>query len=245
MKKGYFYSHQGWTDIINCLPLLNFYSKKYDQIFCFYREDSYELVQYYIKQFNNVFFVSDKLISLTNMSDGDILFHGLHDHVRNDIYNNKFINSNNEEHFVSKFYNLYNISHDEIINSFELKRDFVLENSVYENFLNENKQLNYILTHEPSYNSIDIKNKIDKNFNLDNKVKNIFSYIKVLENSKELHLVDSVWASLCYLLDCKYNLFKDKKIFLYPYTNRSGGLLKGKEQNYLRPINLKNWILIT
>jgi hypothetical protein len=71
----------------------------------------------------------------------------------------------------------------------------------------------------------------------------IFSYIKILQNSKELHLVDSTWASMCYLLDAKYKMFKNKKIFLYPYE-RSGGLLKDKNQTNLNPINLRNWIIV-
>jgi hypothetical protein len=29
--------------------------------------------------------------------------------------------------------------------------------------------------------------------------------IKILQNAKELHLTDSMWGSICYLLECKYN----------------------------------------
>jgi len=242
MLKGYFYCHQGWTDIINCFPLINYYSKKYDKLICFFREDSYELVSYYISQFENVVFECDKKI--TNMSDGHILFHGIQDSYRNDKYKNMFVHSSQVEHFVSRFYTVYQIPHYEIINSFNFKRNLELEEEEYTKFIQQHGT-KYVLYHEPSYHllNLNIDNNLFKKINLDGRVKNIFSYIKILQNSKELHLVDSVWAAMCYLLNCKYGMFKDKKIFLYPYE-RSGGLLKDKSQTILKPINLKNWIIV-
>jgi len=244
MTKGYFYAHQGWTDIINCFPLINYYSKKYDKLICFYREDSYELVSYYISQFDNVTFQSIKQIPA--IIDGDILFHGMHDCYRNDKFKNAFAHSNQMEHFVSRFYNLYHISYYEIINNFYFKRNIELEESEYQKFIEE-YGINYILYHEPKYYPINLKlsdNNLYQKINLDGRVSNVFSYIKILENSKELHLVDSTWASMCYLLDAKYEIFKNKKIFLYPYE-RSGGLLKDKNQINLNPINLKNWTIVS
>jgi hypothetical protein len=243
MTKGYFYAHQGWTDIINCFPLINYYSKKYDKLICFYRQDSYELVSYYISQFNNVFFESDKLIP--HKIDGDILFHGIHDCYRNDRFKNAFAHSSQMEHFVSRFYNLYDIPYYEIINNFDFKRNIELEEIEYQKFIQQ-YGINFILYHEPSYYPINLRidnSNLCQKINLDGRVNNIFSYIKILQNSKELHLVDSTWASMCYLLDAKYQMFKNKKIFLYPYE-RSGGLLKDKNQTNLNPINLRNWIIV-
>ena len=36
----------------------------------------------------------------------------------------------------------------------------------------------------------------------------VFDYIKIIENAQEIHLLDSVWGTLIYQLDAKYNLFK-------------------------------------
>lgn len=243
MKRGYFYSHQGWSDIINCLPLVTYYSRKYDELVCYYREDSKELVNYYLSSFKNTRFESDKNINLLN---GDILFHGIHDIRRNDSYRNRFNNSDQSIHFVERFYTCYDIPYMEIINSFNLTRNNELEELNYKNFIDKNKCVDYILYHEPSYNSIQLQtNKFYNKINLDNITNNTFLYIKVLENAKEIHLADSTWAAMCYLLDCRYQIFKNKKIniFIYPY-DRSGALLKDKYQKNIKPVRLNNWNVI-
>jgi hypothetical protein len=80
--------------------------------------------------------------------------------------------------------------------------------------------------------------------NLNGITNNIFSFIKVLENAKELHLIDSIWASFCYLLDAKYNLLKGKTIYLYPFLDRSGGCVATRNDKVLEPLHLDNWIII-
>ena len=70
-----------------------------------------------------------------------------------------------------------------------------------------------------------------------NKISNIFfDYIKVLENAIEIHLLDSVWGTFIYMLDSKYKLFQNKKIYLY--ANR------GYIAMFIDPIKLNNWIIL-
>jgi predicted RNase H-like HicB family nuclease len=57
-----------------------------------------------------------------------------------------------------------------------------------------------------------------------------------LENALEIHLLDSVWGAFIYQLDAKYNLFQNKKIFLYAK--------RGHIRMFKEPIKLKNWIII-
>ena len=54
MKKGCVYFHQGWTDIINCLSLINICSKRYTILYAIFREDSKDLIDYYIRGLKNV-----------------------------------------------------------------------------------------------------------------------------------------------------------------------------------------------
>ena len=63
-----------------------------------------------------------------------------------------------------------------------------------------------------------------------------FDMIKVLENSIEIHLLDSVWGAFVYLLDAKYRLFKNKKIFLYAK--------RGYKSMFEEPVKLNNWIIV-
>ena len=54
IKNGILYLHNGWTDIINCLALINYYCKLYDKIYLIMREDAKELVNFYIKDIKNL-----------------------------------------------------------------------------------------------------------------------------------------------------------------------------------------------
>ena len=54
MKSAVLLFHQGWTDIINCFPLINHYSTQYEKVFLYIREDSVELVNFFCNQINNV-----------------------------------------------------------------------------------------------------------------------------------------------------------------------------------------------
>ena len=50
--------HQGWTDIINCLPLINYYAKKYEKLKVIMREDAKALVEFYTKHLQNIEFMN-------------------------------------------------------------------------------------------------------------------------------------------------------------------------------------------
>ena len=52
MSKGYLYFHQGWTDIMCQLPLIDYYLMQYDELKLIMRSDSKPLVYFYIKNKN-------------------------------------------------------------------------------------------------------------------------------------------------------------------------------------------------
>lgn len=82
----------------------------------------------------------------------------------------------------------------------------------------------------------------EKSINLNRITDNFFIYSEILQKSKEIHLVDSVWASVIYLLDCKYKLFENIPIFIYPFRSREGGLLNYDDKN-IEPKHPDNWII--
>jgi hypothetical protein len=91
---------------------------------------------------------------------------------------------------------------------------------------------NYILTHEIDIDQEDANIKI---VNLNKKSETFFEYIKVIQYAKEIHLLDSVWAAVIYLLDTKYGLFADKQINVY--CNR------GYNKMFEEPIRPRNWCI--
>ena len=264
MNNACVYFHQGWTDIIVCLSLINYYSKRYDEITLITRSDSKEIIEFYIKPLNNIKVIYINKLNFKNSfennnnneveyineiikipSNFNKLFHGVHDIYRNDEFNSYWYRSNKKEvsYFSEAFYSYYDIDFNIRILEFNLIRDLVLENIIYNNFINEHGK-DYIIYHDNNDNNeftptkIEFNNKLDNiNYvNLKNKSNLFFDYIKVLLHSKEIHLIDSSWAAICYQLDSKYNLFKDKKIYIY--------CQRGHYNLFTYPIKLENWILI-
>jgi hypothetical protein len=273
---GCIYFHQGWTDIIVCLPLVDYYLNNYDNLFVIVRSDAKEFVDYYLREKKNVtplYIKTDNGRYYGNIiksdiedidyhqngdsgtiivpNDFDLLFHAEHDRFRMDKYNHYWYKNNPENkssrHFSESFYTFYDIPHTNRIDSFFLNRDLMLENKTYEKFIEENGE-DYILYHDDETNhhhgSLHVSTKIifnEKNehysyVNLNKKSLLFFDYIKILQNAKEIHLVDSVWAGICYSIDAKYGILSDIKIYLY---NK-----RGHRFMFENPIKLNNWIII-
>ena len=243
IKNGILYFHQGWTDIINCLALINYYCNLYDKIYLIMREDAKELINFYTKNIKNleIFYEEKKNINKDgipfvvnnyknlDIQDNDFLGIGCHDHLRNDKYKNA--NKKTCGFFVTKFYTSYEIPFITRINDFTFNRDRKIELNKYNEFINKYGK-EYILYHE----TIEKYDKNKKIVNL-NGISNIFfDMIKVLENAIEIHLLDSVWGALIYQLDAKYKLFQSKKIILYAK--------RGYHAMFSVPIKLDNWEII-
>ena len=274
--KACVYFHQGWSDIVNCLSLINYYNNYYDEIYVIIRKDAKELVDYYIKSLQNV-----KIIYINNddgrfygnfelsndeevkylMSEShnfhgtiqigkniDLLFHGEHDVYRMDHFRYNWYLRQNENppgSFLEKFYTIYNIDYLERINSFIFERDIDLEEKTYNKFISEYGD-KYVIYHDnPTWNhmpqniptEIKFDNKLEgyNYVNLNKKSDIFFDYIKIFQNAKEIHLIDSLWACIYYLIDSKYGIFKDKIINVYCY--------RGHDYMFLYPKQNKNWII--
>jgi len=223
------YFHQGWTDIINCLALINYYKKNYKKIYLLARNDAKSMIDYYIRNNNSIipiYILKEQLdkcnftnniiflnVNILHSLPYDILFHGIYDILRKDNYQSKFnINKKLNLNFVELFYTCYDLDYDIRFKYFDLDRNLDLENNVYNNFIkvNGDKYILYHHIHDECKNTENIKL-----VNLDNKTQIFFDYIKILENSCELHLLDSVWAAIVYLLNKKYGMFTDKKVYIY------------------------------
>tara|TARA_R100000664_G_scaffold27440_1_gene38093 strand:- start:2128 stop:2955 length:828 start_codon:yes stop_codon:yes gene_type:complete len=275
MKKAYVCNHQGWTDIVCFLPQLNYYSKFYDELTVFYREESKDLVEFYIKDLdkvNAVFVKTDNGANLfqytkpkfiktydhvtafyepsedPTLNDYDFLFHGQYDIMRKDKY--RYASRGHQpggyDFFVECFYERYGIDYQNRISCFEISRDKQLEEQTYSNFIKDHGE-NYIVYHDMPHSAfkkdtrntrIQFANKLDgyEYVNLHKKTNTFFDYIKVIQNSKEVHLIDSVWAAICYQLDSKYSLFSHLDIKVY--------CKRGHNKMFYTPKKLDNWTII-
>jgi len=245
IKKGLLHFNQGYTDVFNCLALINYYTDKYNYIFLFMREDIKEFIDYYTKDIKNIkiIYISFELhlkylesivnnnidISIdnyelkylncqSNISDLDRIYIGQMDKFNNnynDIWNNKIHHYSN---FVKLFYESQNLDYKIRISNFTFNRNYELENITYNNFIDRHGE-KYILYHSDNKTILlekHIINNKNNSVNLHNATNIFYDYIKILEKSNEIHLVDSSWAVFIYLLDIKYNIFKDINIYYYP-----------------------------
>ena len=267
MKKGIIYFHQGWTDFINCLSIVRYYDEIYDEIVLPISSKFKSNVDFFIRDAKNikVIYLSQEVLDSENkgslsmieylkdfiaVEEYDNLFHGFPDHYRRDEYKSVYPSKFNTEHFVKGFYTFYDIDYINRVEKFEFKRDESLEDLFYKDFI-EKHGSNYILYNEDTSRNLGkglniIKKEGINYVNLTGLADNIFVTIKVLENAKELYLIDSVWASFCYLLDSKYGTFRERNtfIFLFRLMNRPGGCLPHYLVNELEPVSLKNWHII-
>jgi len=247
---GILYFHHNWTDVMNSMSLIDYYSsKKYKKIIILVKKNSEKLLEYYIYNKENIEIIYFELDDnsciilpellkknniLMNDLNYDILFHGNADSDRNDKYKGKFSNIPNDKiingGFVNNgFYECYDIPSKVRIEYFNFYRDKDAEEKIYQDFIKKYGK-NYILHHEIDGS---LENNEISYVNL-NKISDTFlDHIKVLENSIEFHLLDSCWGALIYILDSKYGLFKDKNVFLYSK--------RGYTKMFSEPILLPNW----
>ena len=243
-KIGLLYFHQGWTDIFNCLALINYYLENFNYLYLLIRKDSKNIINFYTNNLKNIKIIyiekhildnintniKNYVCKLENLNTTNIKYLGIggHDQYREDKYFDIFART--DGFFVEKFYEPYDIPYINRVKYFSFDRNYELENKTYENFISKygNK---YIVYHE-------VIEQYDKSIpiiNL-NKISNLFfNFIKILENSVEIHLLDSVWGAFVYLIFDKYKLFKNKKIILYAK--------RGYVRMFISPVKLENWII--
>jgi hypothetical protein len=257
MKRGFFSFHQGMTDIVNCLPLINYYNSQYDQLTLLVRNCAKPFIDFYIQDKPNVSAIYTNTgdldcasMSFIQANNCDRLFHGFPDSQRVDKYANSFTKfyPHTNVHFVKLFYEAYDIPYEVCVNYFDFIRNLEAEDAAYTSFIKQHGN-SYSLVHSDiGDKALDINSSNLVCVNLNNQFDNIFHSIKVLQHAKELHLVDSIWATFCYLLDAKFGLLKNITINLYPFSNRGGGRCNeacyGNKNYMLEPLSLSNWNLI-
>jgi len=271
--KACVYFHQGWTDIIMCLGLINYYKSIYQEIFVIIRSDAKILVDFYVRDLSGVHIIYIDTDNgryygfIDTNSDGEsveydgtnikvpnnfeIMFHAEHDRYRKDQYRGYWYqpesNKKPTRHFSEMFYVFYDIDFSNRIDMFTINRDLKLEEDKYLDFIKINGS-DYVIYHDDETNhthgehhvstKIDFGNKLDgcSYVNINKASSMFFDYIKILQNAKEIHLVDSIWACLFYQLDAKYGILKDKTVNLY--------CKRGHENLFTNPVRLENWRII-
>ena len=247
MSRAVLLFHQGWADIFNSLPLINYYASKYSSLTVLIRSDSAPIVEYYTKNmagvhidYQDLSFIDMNKNRLVEMyADCDLLFIGLHDYLRKDDYRASFSNNYQSMFFVEKFYACYGVDYVNRIHCFDLPRNLEVENNTYKDFVAEYGK-EYVIFHEdPERGLVIDKSKVPIDIpwvNVNQRSKIIFDYVQVLAHAKEVHMIDSTWAAAAYQIDTKYSLFKHIPIHIH--------CIRGYRDMFIHPLKLSNWDII-
>jgi len=226
MSKCKIIFHQGWTDIIICLGIIFYNLKRYNEVVLIIRKDSFEMCNYIFRHHGNLiieYFDKDMETSdvplLLNKYPGYILFaHGMA--FVNKIKNNIPYNIGDSKYFYQVF-TTEEINANEFINSFNIDREVVPENDYYNKIVNSVGH-NYIIINEDPVRGFNIdRKKINSDLpliNINASTKKIFDAIKAIENAKEIHTISTFWSIIIYLLQKKFNLFKNIPIYFHDYV---------------------------
>jgi hypothetical protein len=215
----YIYHHLGLGDHIICNGLVRCLINPDDKYSMFVKEHNKISVEFMYKDLTNLSFI-----------------------VGDDSFVNKFISENNIEgkdliicgftwlancSWDEVFYYQHNIDFKERWKSFNVERDFNLEDYLYD-FLNPNNE-DFALIHKIGSDGLDRLNYDRINPNLkkiyvEKHTENIFDYLKLIEMAKEIHCVESSFHLLVDSIDLNKNLFfhtvKNSRGYMHKIKNK-------------------------
>ena len=241
MSNALLFFHQGWTDIVNCLPLITWYSKQYRHVFVVIRQDAWKLASFYIRGFPNVspIFVPKQQmdanwlapLDVPRLNIGRFLLMGHYDENRPDDDPHKGaygrLNRRTDYPFEKLFYESYDIPYIERVNSFVLYRDPVAEEAYYNRMVKSEPYIcSHLINPRQDYDVVELAESTEL----------FFDAIRVLEHAKEIHVADSVWAAICYLIDAKYGLIRHVPVYVY--------CARDFYRMFTQPVELPNWTIV-
>lgn len=240
---GLLYTHQGWTDIVNCLALINYNAERYKRVYILVREDAKWLILFYIRGLRNVIPIFRPKHDLDfkhwsasvdpAIGSPALEFIGHHDKHRQDPFVGAF--SRTPEPFERGFYEAYGIPYSIRISKFKLNR---APEDEAKRFAQYAKTEPYICVHGNREAGLIPPVSTDLPIvDLHESSPAFFDMLKVLMHAKEIHLIDSVWAAICYHIDASEGLLSHVPISVYCY--------RGYSRMFTEPMRLPNWTIVS
>jgi hypothetical protein len=219
--------------------MINVFSEKYKRLYLLIREDARPLILFYARGLRNVIplFRPKQLLDHVHWSQLvdptigplSLEFIGHHDRNRQDPMNGAF--GRQGEPFERAFYEAYSIPYDHRVTKFKLYRAPEDEARRYTNYV---KQEPYICVHSnPALGLLPPYPKDYAVVELNESSPVFFDMVKVLMGAKEIHMIDSAWAAICYHIDANEGLLSHVPIYVYCY--------RGYRRMFTEPKRLQNW----
>ena len=236
----YIYHHLGLGDHFHCNGVVRFLiNEKYrdTKVKLFAKEKYFEMVQFMYRDLDNL-----EIIPVTNDEKKEIK------EIESQVMNTDKIERIGFDYFLENkdkgktidmlFYEQYNIDY---LKRFELtywKRDLIREKNLYKNLV---KNENYVFVHDdPSRGFVIPNNDISKEFQIirNSNSNSIFDYGEIIENSKEIHVMES--SARCML---EYLNTQKSKHFLYDFVGGPWKSIPYYDKNNKIVGSSKNWII--
>lgn len=230
-KNNYIYHHLGLGDHIICNGLVREICQKDENFYLFVKSQNIENIKFMFRDITNL-----KMIEVTN--DVEVL-----NYIQK--YPKPLIKIGHEKlEFIKNFYSCkwdeafykqIDVDFEKRWSSFYFERDNQMEDELY-TLLNPNNE-EYCLIHNKDSQGVDRINyeKIRENLKLIflDKIPNylLFHYVKLIENAKEIHCIDSSFKHLVDSVETESELFYHKN-YIQRYSEANEHTHK------------KNWIII-
>jgi len=216
MSELYIWHHMGMGDFYTCNGLVRHFATKYDKIHLFYKDPYKENVKYLYKDLKHIDFIDggtseDNLAKIWAMTHpGYPLLKIRFDYLRT----TKLM-------FDEAFYEQAKIPLSYKWDKFHIERDMKREKEVYYDILGLKDNEEYIFLHDhPDYETKEVPDNIKIIRPTNTEVK-IHDFLYTMEQSKELHLMNSSFICLVDAIQMKHN-----KLFYHSYIRSIDMALK-------------------
>lgn len=198
MNELYIYHHLGLGDHILCNAIVRNYAKQYDKIYLFVKPHNYKNVSFMYRDLTNIDYIRGEDFIANSIISGktNVLKIGFE---KLDVTNYKFDES---------FYRCIGMDFEKKWTDFYVQRDLEKEKNIF-NSLNL-KENEYIFIQEDRNRGFTLDmNRITSTLSIVSSELpfDFFDFCYILENAKEVHLMESSFKCLVDFLDIKGQLF--------------------------------------
>lgn len=215
-EEGHVLTHLGMGDQITCNGLVRELYKRHSKLYVYCKLKYFYSIEFMYRDLPNI-----RVLPMEEKGAHDFVQHY---NIKN-FYNIGFrpthemlMGCKTEITVEKSFYQQANVNFDKKWESFYVERDSVREDALFKELIPNQ----YIFFHDdiPRQQIIDHNRVKDKSLPIyrasPNITNNIFDYCKIIENAKEIHVIESC---MMFLIDLVFQKsFENKDIFIHRYT---------------------------
>lgn len=230
------YHHLGLGDHIMCHGIVREYCKKYEKVAIFALPQNYPSVSFMYKDLKNLTVIKGDKIFAQNFISANASkpTNEKYDYIK--IIGFQSLDWHSTIPLEKQFYDIAGVDLSKKWDNFFIERDLQRERALFEQSAPKE---DYAFVHDDVKRNYKIKeDKIGKNLKISKPnpelTNNIFDYITIIENAKEIHVIDS---SFMFLIDCLKYKNPDQKLFIHRYAREN--------DSWKLPILRKDWQVFT